>query len=69
MERIAVYAGSFCPFTKGHEDIVAKALPLFDKIIIGIGYNRDKKDLFDELKRQTWVKNIYKGNPKIEVIS
>ncbi len=69
MERIAVYAGSFCPFTKGHEDIVAKALPLFDKIIIGIGYNRDKKDLFDSLKRRTWVKNIYKGNPKIEVIS
>ena len=69
MERIAVYAGSFCPFTKGHEDIVAKALPLFDKIIIGIGYNPDKKDVFSEIERQTWVKNIYKDNPKIEVLS
>lgn len=69
MEKIAVYAGSFCPFTKGHEDIVAKALPLFDKIIIGIGYNPDKKDVFSEIERQMWVKNIYKDNPKIEVLS
>lgn len=69
MEKIAVYAGSFCPFTKGHEDIVAKALPLFDKIIIGIGYNPDKKDIFSETERQMWVKNIYKDNPKIEVLS
>ena len=59
MERIAVYAGSFCPFTKGHEDIVAKALSLFDKIIIAIGYNPDKKDVFSEAERQAWVKGIY----------
>ena len=69
MERIAVYAGSFCPFTKGHEDIVAKALPLFDRIIIAIGYNPDKKDVFSEAERQAWVKGIYKDNPKIEVLS
>ena len=69
MERTAVYAGSFCPFTKGHEDIVAKALPLFDRIIIAIGYNPDKVDVFNESERQTWVKNIYMDNPKIEVIS
>ena len=65
MERIAVYAGSFCPFTKGHEDIVAKALPLFDKLIIAIGYNPDKRDVFDEFERQMWVKD----NPKIHVLS
>ena len=46
MEKIAVFAGSFCPFTKGHEEIVAKALPLFDKIIIAIGYNIQKQNLF-----------------------
>lgn len=69
MERIAVYAGSFCPFTKGHEDIVAKALPLFDKLIIAIGYNPDKRDVFSEIERQTWVKNIYKDSPKIQVLS
>ena len=69
MERIAVYAGSFCPFTKGHEDIVTKALPLFDKIIIAIGYNPGKVDVFNEFERQTWVKNLYADNPKIEVIS
>ena len=69
MERIAVYAGSLCPFTTGHEDIVAKALPLFDKLIIAIGYNPDKRDVFDEFERQMWVKNIYKDNPKIHVLS
>ena len=41
MEKIAVFAGSFCPFTKGHEDIVSKVLPLFDQIIIAIGHNID----------------------------
>ena len=69
MSKKAIFPGSFDPFTLGHYDIVKRGLELFDEIIIGIGYNRDKKDLFDELKRQTWVKNIYKGNPKIEVIS
>ena len=39
MPITAVFAGSFCPFTKGHEDIVHKALPLFDSIIIAIGHN------------------------------
>ena len=68
MERTAVYAGSFCPFTKGHEDIVRQALPLFDRIIIAIGHNPDKKDLFDESERQAWIKEIYKDNPKVHVI-
>ena len=68
MEKIAIYAGSFCPFTKGHEDIVAKALPLFDKVIIGIGHNIDKKEVFSESQRQRWIQGIYNGNPKIEVI-
>ena len=69
MEKTAVYAGSFCPFTKGHEDIVRQALPLFDKIIIAIGKNPDKKDLFDDLQRQAWIQGIYNGNPKIQILS
>ncbi len=69
MEKIAVYAGSFCPFTKGHEDIVEKALPLFDKIIIAIGHNVDKKDLFDESQRQAWINGIYHNHPKVSVLS
>lgn len=69
MPTIAVFAGSFCPFTKGHEDIVKKALPLFDRIIIAIGHNYNKKDVFPVEQRMEWIKQIYNGNEKIEVTS
>ena len=65
MEKIAVFAGSFCPFTKGHEDIIAKALPLFDKIIIAIGHNFQKKDVFSVEQRMYWISNIYANEPRI----
>lgn len=67
MEKIAVFAGSFCPFTKGHEDIIAKALPLFDKIIIAIGHNFQKKDDFSVEQRMHWISNIYANEPRISV--
>ena len=69
MEKIAVFAGSFCPFTKGHEDIVSKALPLFDQIIIAIGHNIDKKDIFSVEDRLQWIKSIYKDTPAVKVIA
>jgi len=69
MKKTAVYAGSFCPFTKGHEDIVAKAMPLFDEIIIAIGRNLDKVDLFDDIQRNFWISERYKDNPKISVLT
>lgn len=69
MEKIAVFAGSFCPFTKGHEDIVRKALPLFDKLIIAIGHNIHKKDLFSVEERLQWIKSIYKDTPSIQVVA
>lgn len=69
MEKIAVFAGSFCPFTKGHEDIVRKALPLFDKIIIAIGHNFNKKDLFSVEDRQHWIENLYLGLPAVKVLT
>lgn len=65
MEKIAVFAGSFCPFTKGHEDIIAKALPLFDKIIIAIGHNSQKKDIFSVKEREAWISGLYQGEPRI----
>lgn len=69
MEKIAVFAGSFCPFTKGHEDIVSKALPLFDQIIIAIGHNIDKKDIFPVEDRLKWIKNIYQDTPSVKVVA
>lgn len=67
MPLTAVFAGSFCPFTKGHQDIVDKVLPLFDHIVIAIGHNYNKKDLFPVEKRMEWIKSVYHDNPKVEV--
>lgn len=65
MEKIAVYAGSFCPFTKGHEDIVRHALPLFDKIVILVGRNSQKKDAFSVEERLKWIAALYADVPKV----
>ena len=67
MERIAVFPGSFDPITKGHESIVKRAIPLFDKIIIAIGINAGKNSMFDIEQRKSWIKSTFKNNPTIEV--
>ena len=69
MERIAVFPGSFDPITKGHESIVKRAIPLFDKIIISIGINAGKNSMFDLEQRKSWIKSTFKNNPTIEVIT
>ena len=66
---IAVFPGSFDPITVGHVDIINRAVPLFEKIIIGIGNNIEKKYMFTIKKREEWIKKTFSGNPKIEVIS
>ncbi|NNM15755.1 MAG: adenylyltransferase/cytidyltransferase family protein, partial [Bacteroidia bacterium] len=67
MSNIAVFPGSFDPITKGHVNIIERALPLFDKIIIAIGKNSNKKYMYDSDKRKEWIINSFKGNNKIEV--
>lgn len=67
MEKIALFPGSFDPFTIGHESIVNRALPLFDKIVIAIGYNTTKPGLFPLQKRIEWISQVFARNPKIEV--
>ena len=69
MKKIAVFPGSFSPFTLGHKSVVDTALPLFEKIIIAIGINDQKKSEFSLEKRKKWIKSVYIDNPKIEVIS
>lgn len=69
MERIAIFPGSFDPFTIGHDNIVKRALSLFDKIIIAIGINEAKKSIFSEEERINKIKRIYKGMAQIEVES
>lgn len=67
MERIAIFPGSFDPFTVGHESIVKRALPMFDKIVIMIGYNINKKSFYPIAKRLKWINQIFKDEEKIEV--
>ena len=69
MLRIAVFPGSFSPFTIGHQAIIKKALPLFDKIIIAIGKNSQKDEYFTIDTRLEWIKSIYRNNKKIHVTS
>ena len=69
MERIAIFPGSFDPITLGHVDIIQRALPLFDKIIISVGSNSEKKYFFNLEKRIQWIKKVFIKNPKIEVKS
>ena len=68
-KRTAVFPGSFDPFTKGHEAIVQKALPLFDEIIIAIGRNSDKKYFFTLEERINHIKAVFGDQPKIKVVS
>jgi pantetheine-phosphate adenylyltransferase len=67
MKKIALFPGSFDPFTIGHESIVMRSLPLFDKLIIGVGINLDKKYFFPLDKRVEWIQQLFANEPKIEV--
>lgn len=65
--RKAVFPGTFDPITIGHVDIVRRALPLFDEIIIGIGRNNDKTHLFDLETRMGWIRSIFEDEPKVSI--
>jgi len=69
MSSIAVFPGSFDPFTLGHESIVTRAIPLFDKIIIAIGHNSEKRSYFTLEQRINWIKKVFENEPKVEVKS
>ena len=65
--RRAIFPGSFDPITLGHVDIINRALPLFDEIVIAIGLNSDKKYMFSLKERVNFIKENYKNEPKITV--
>lgn len=67
MEKIAVFPGSFDPITIGHVDLIKRALPLFDQMIIAIGSNSQKKSLFSLEQRMEWLRLVFRDEPKIRV--
>jgi pantetheine-phosphate adenylyltransferase len=68
-EKIAIFPGSFDPITVGHVDIVKRALPLFDRIIIAIGANSQKQTLYPLEQRIKWIKKVFQKESKISVAS
>ncbi|MBP6041286.1 MAG: pantetheine-phosphate adenylyltransferase [Flavobacterium sp.] len=67
--RKAIFPGSFDPITLGHKDIINRALPLFDEIVIAIGVNADKKYMFSLEERKRFIEETFKDEPKISVIT
>ncbi len=69
MDRIAIFPGSFDPITKGHESVIKRALPLFEKIYVSIGTNTTKNNFFSLEKRINMIKHVFRNDPKIIVES
>lgn len=65
----AVFPGSFDPITLGHYDIIERGVTLFDELIIAIGVNADKKYMFTLEERVQFIKEAFKNEPKIEVMT
>jgi len=69
MEKVAIYPGSFDPITYGHIDIIERALEIFDKVIVAIANNSEKRPLFTVEERVEMVKNLFEDTPAVGVDS
>ena len=68
-KRVALFPGSFDPFTRGHESIVRRALPLFDKFIIAIGVNADKHSYMTMEQRKALIESVFGDDERVQVIA
>uniref|UniRef100_UPI004048C2F9 pantetheine-phosphate adenylyltransferase n=1 Tax=Algoriphagus sp. TaxID=1872435 RepID=UPI004048C2F9 len=69
MKKVAIFPGSFDPYTKGHHDIVLRSLALFDHVIIGIGYNSTKKNRYFDIELMVKkIKEVYQETPVVSVV-
>ncbi len=66
--RVAVFAGSFDPYTIGHDDIARRALELFDRLVIVVAVNPEKRYMFPAEARVAAIRALYKGEPRISVV-
>jgi len=67
MQKIAIFPGSFDPITRGHENIILRSIPLFDKIIISLGQNSEKKHYFTPGQRRSFIETVFLNYPTIVV--
>lgn len=66
-KKIAVFPGSFDPFTIGHQSIIERGLTMFDEVVIAIGVNSEKKSFFDLETRMKWLNKVFEKEPRIRV--
>jgi pantetheine-phosphate adenylyltransferase len=66
MSRICLFPGTFDPITLGHVDILRRAIPLFDKIIVGVGLNAAKAPMFSAEQRVQWINDIFSEDKRVE---
>jgi pantetheine-phosphate adenylyltransferase len=66
MKRICLFPGTFDPVTLGHVDIIRRALPLFDRIIVAVGINASKAPMFSPEQRMLWIEEIFRGDDRVE---
>jgi pantetheine-phosphate adenylyltransferase len=69
MSKVALFPGTFDPFTLGHLDIVNRGLNMFDEVVVAIGMNTGKKHMFSLEQRKQWIKEIFDNEPRVRVAS
>ena len=67
--KTAIFPGTFDPFTVGHASIVERGLPLFDRIVIGVGVNDNKRTLYTNEERVHNIQEIYANEPRVKVVA
>ena len=67
--KTAIFPGTFDPFTVGHASLVERGLPLFDRIVIGVGVNDNKRTLYTNEERVRNIQEIYANEPRIKVVA
>jgi len=68
MDKIAIFPGSFDPYTRGHHDIVCRGLKIFDKIIVAIGYNSQKERHFEINQMKEFIRSAFTDQDSVEII-
>lgn len=69
MNKIAIYPGTFDPITNGHVDLVGRALNIFDQIVVAVSTAYSKNTLFDLCTREQIIKEVFKDNQRVKVVS
>lgn len=68
-KKVALFPGTFDPFTRGHYSVVRRGLCIFDEIVIAIGINANKKPMFSEAQRLSMLQQLYSAEPRVKIIS